>query len=90
VRREVVTRDLDLGAGAQLLEMRREELALERGRVVVVDLRALLERQVLLVAIIRVVFDRHAAARWHRQRELVRHRGLAGTGTTCDPDNEGA
>src|SRR5437764_10630495 len=53
-----------------------------------VGLGALLELEVRLVAIVRVVLDRDAATLWHRRRELVRDGGLAGAGASGDSHDE--
>ena len=70
VRREVVDRHVDRAARAQRAQVLGEQRALERRRVVVVDLRALVGRQVALVAVVRVVLDRHAALGRHRAASL--------------------
>ena len=84
---EVVDRDVDRLTVAQGTQMHREQVALERCRVVVVNLHALVEREVRLVAVVGVVLDRHGAA-GHRGRELVRDGGLPGARTAGDSNDQ--
>src|SRR5262249_42035668 len=68
----------------------RQELAVERRRVIVVDCASVVGAQMALVAVVRVVVDRDAAAARYRLSEPLCDRGLARAGTSGDPDDIGA
>ena len=86
VAREIVDRALDALARAQCLEVLDEQVRLERVRMVVVDVLALLKRDVVVCLVVVIVVDDRDAVPEMRL-EPVRECGLARARAARNADN---
>lgn len=86
VAREVVDGTLDALSLAQRLEMRDEQVRLERVRMVVVDVLALLKRNLVMCPVVIIVIDDRDAVPEMRL-EPVRECGLARARAARNADN---
>jgi hypothetical protein len=89
VAREVVDRRFDGAAGAQLVDVTNEEVGLERVGMVVVERRALFEPEIVPILVVPIVIEDGDAIVAERIDDASDDRGLAGTGSARDPDNDG-
>jgi len=87
---EIVDRQRDRRATFERLEMRDEQRGLERLGVVVVELAALVVREIDAIAVIRVVLDHNDARGRKRRRDPLRNGGFSGPAPPGDSDDEWA
>jgi hypothetical protein len=90
VRLEIVERHLDPAPVLQRREVLDEELRLQGLGVIEVELGSLVQREVGAIAVVRVVLHHRHAIDWQRRSDRLRYRGLAGTRTPRDADDQGA
>src|SRR5690606_7488116 len=81
--------DVDRLAALEAREVLDQELRLQRVRVVEVELAALLVGEVRAVAVVVVVLDDADVLGRERAHDVLRDRGLAGSGPSRDADDVG-
>ena len=87
VRRKVVGGLLDRLAARQLLQVRHQQVAVDRIGMVEVDLPALVEREVREILVVAVLVEKRGI-HVHRPLDRARDGGLAGTGAADDADDQ--
>src|SRR6185503_15916847 len=88
VRHEIVDRLFDGLTLQQLVELREQQLPIERVGMIPIDAPTLLHRQMGIVAVVPIHVDERHRLRRQSLRDIPRDGGLAGAGSSGDADDQ--